>query len=80
MKVKQLGPNQTLVVLDDTREIFFSYETPVAGRNAYGDYYRTQTKYSPTTSRHINKYLDGCFAVPLPQSQIDALAKQGEAA
>ncbi len=38
--------------------ILFSYETPVAGWNNEGAF-RTEKKYSATTTKHINKYLGG---------------------
>jgi hypothetical protein len=36
----------------------FSYQTPVAGYDDLGAF-RTDTKYSVTTSRQINQYLGG---------------------
>ena len=36
----------------------FSYKTTVAGYDDQGAF-RTSTKYSVTTSKHINKYLGG---------------------
>ena len=47
-----------------------SYKTPVA---AYvkGKFYRTSTKFSRTTSKHINKWLDGAVAVEVSQNQIE---------
>jgi len=38
--------------------ILFSYETPVAGWDDKGAF-RTEQKFSATTSKHINKYLGG---------------------
>ena len=42
----------------DGIKVLYSYETPVAGYDVNGAF-RTNTKYSVTTSRHINKYLGG---------------------
>lgn len=42
----------------DGIKVLYSYETPVAGFDSAGAF-RTDTKYSVTTSRHINKYLGG---------------------
>lgn len=56
MQLKQLGPNRTLVTFRNGTEMFFSYETPVAGRHA-GEYFRTATKFSVTTSKMIGEYL-----------------------
>ena len=38
--------------------ILFSYETPVAGWDNEGAF-KTEEKYSKTTTRHVNKYLGG---------------------
>ena len=72
MKLKQIGSNQTQLTLDDGTEVFFSYETPVACKLNY-DYFRTDKKWSQTTSRHVNKWLDGVNALHKPQSFFDAL-------
>lgn len=67
-----LGSNMT--VLNTTRaRVFFSYETPVAGYIPGRGYVKTDRHYSKTTSKHINKYLGGCKAEIVPQSEIDAL-------
>ena len=49
------GANKT-VLLVNGKEIFFSYDTPVAGWDDSGAF-RTAEHYSPTTSKHINQYL-----------------------
>ena len=49
------GANKT-VLLVNGKEIFFSYDTPVAGWDDNGAF-RTKEKYSPTTSKHITQYL-----------------------
>ena len=72
MKLKQLGSNQTLIQFSNGNEVFFSYETPVAGYDASrGVYERTSEYYSRTTSRHINNYLDGVKAVDMHQDHFD---------
>ena len=39
-------------------DLLFSYKTPVAFYEMNtGNFYRTQTKYSTTTSKHINQWL-----------------------
>ena len=58
MKIKNVGSNMTEVEINGST-VLFSYETPVAGRNIdkYGEsFFKTSTKYSATTTRHINKY------------------------
>ena len=72
MKLKQLGSNMTELDLGDV-QVFFSYETPVAARTDMGALVRTSTKYSVTTTKHINKWLNGCEAAEVPQSVINEL-------
>lgn len=50
--------NNTTVIQRDGKELFFSYTTLVAGIKE-GKIYVTSKKYSRTTSKHINQYLDG---------------------
>jgi len=57
MKVKNYGSNQTIVE-DNGCSVLYSYETPVAlivmpGNRAY----KTDRKWSVTTSKHINQWL-----------------------
>ena len=55
-------------------ELLFSYKTPVAFYEMNtGNYYRTQTKYSTTTTRHINQWLEGRQATEKPQQFFDEL-------
>jgi hypothetical protein len=72
MKLKPLGPNRTEVVLGENI-VFFSYEQPVAAY-VMGRYYRTKRKWSTTTSKHINDWLDGAQAEVKPQEWFDNLA------
>ncbi len=74
MKLKRTGYNQTVVSHNNGVEVFFSYDTPVAGRSADYEYFRTEDYYSKTTSRHINKYLEGVNATKVSQDIIDNLA------
>jgi hypothetical protein len=71
MKLKIIGPNQTEVSNGD-KTVFFSYETPVAAKTIEG-FFRTDYKWSPTTSKHINRWLDGREAKPKPQTFFDDL-------
>lgn len=59
MNLKPVGSNMTELEMGGVK-ILFSYKTPVAaivdtseGPKAY----QTETKWSPTTSRHITKWL-----------------------
>ena len=57
MKLKRTGSNQTVVSLNNGAEVFFSYDTPVAGYSDKLGFVKTNKWYSQTTTRHINKYL-----------------------
>jgi hypothetical protein len=58
MNIKPLGTNVTLLVTNHGYEILYSYETPVAGYSPLLGWFRTTQRYSNTTTRHINKYLE----------------------
>jgi len=55
--MKKIGSNMSEVVVKGT-SILFSYSTPVAGWDENGAF-RTDEKFSASTSKHINKYLGG---------------------
>jgi hypothetical protein len=74
MNLKQLGSNMTALNLNEV-QVFFSYETPVAAMLADGSLVRTEDFYSVTTSKHINKWLDGREAQEVPQAAIDELVE-----
>jgi hypothetical protein len=72
MKLRLIGSNQTELDLGFA-QVFFSYETPVAARITDGSLIRTQTRYSVTTTKHINAWLQGCDCDRVPQERIDCL-------
>lgn len=73
MKLKPIASNMTEVTTQKAI-VLFSYQTPVAACIADGSgFVRTADHYSKTTTRHINKWLDGAKARTVPQSDIDAL-------
>ena len=72
MKLRQIASNMTQLDLNNGYQVLFSYETPVACLSDNG-YYRTSTQWSSTTSRHINKWLDGVLAKEQPQQFFDEL-------
>ena len=72
MNLRQIASNMTQPDLSDGTSVLFSYETPVACLSDNG-YYRTSKKWSSTTSRHINKWLDGVLAKEQPQEFFDGL-------
>ena len=57
MKLKNIASNVTELVADNGLKIMFSYETPVAGYIENFGFFKTTTKHSVTTAKHINKYL-----------------------
>lgn len=58
MKINQIGPNQTILTLNNGTQIGFSYNTPVVARiGSGGQAYRTEQKFSVTTSRHVGQLL-----------------------
>ena len=72
MIIKNIGSNQTEVQAHGCR-VLVSYSTPVALEGPSGKYYRTDQKWSVTTSKHINKFI-GCYAgdvALVPQSVLD---------
>ena len=72
MKLKQIGSNMTELDLGFA-QVFFSYETPVAACLIDGTLIRTEERYSATTTKHINKWLNGCDCQTVPQVRIDCL-------
>ena len=58
MKKRKINTNESEITFASGLTIFYSYNTPVAGWDDEGPF-RTSTKWSVTTSRHINKYLGG---------------------
>ena len=74
MKLNHIASNKNEITLADGTQVLFSYATPVAcyDKHTY-DYYRTDKKWSVTTSRHINKWLDGVHASEKPQAYFDNL-------
>jgi len=72
MKIKKLGASKTLLKFPD-KEIFVSYDTPVAARFENGDCIRTTKNWSRTTQKHITQYLSGLKAKKVEQSVLDNL-------
>ena len=74
MQIKNIGSNMTELNLNGI-SVLFSYETPVAGWDDEGAF-RTDEKFSVTTSKHINKYLGGKdIGRTIPQLEIEKLVK-----
>tara|TARA_R100000773_G_scaffold13960_1_gene12808 strand:+ start:795 stop:1052 length:258 start_codon:yes stop_codon:yes gene_type:complete len=75
MKLKTIASNMTELNFNGV-SVLFSYETPVAGWDDKGAF-RTETNYSRTTSKHINKYLGGNgIGRKVSQEYINALTSE----
>jgi hypothetical protein len=72
IRLKPVGANVTELELGDAY-ILFSYKTPVAAWVSGRGYMRTSEKFSKTTTKHINQWLDGAIAREVPHSEIEAL-------
>ena len=73
MILRQVGSNQTELSFNNGTTLFFSYETPVAGYDSDDGFFKTETYYSKTTSRHINQYfkhVDAADIAIVPDSYI----------
>lgn len=55
MKAKSVGLNQTEIELSN-KTVLVSYQTPVASIQVDGQCFKTDTKFSNTTSKHINSF------------------------
>ena len=74
MKLTPIAANQNEVEFTNGAQVFFSYKTPVAAYCPSKGYIRTATWYSSTTTRHINKWLNGDTEVTeVPQTIIQEL-------
>jgi len=69
MQVQSLGANKTQVDLADGTSVFFSYKTPVAalvpGTGPGKGWIRSSTKYSATTTKHVNQWCS------MPAEEVD---------
>lgn len=72
MNLNPIRANMTELDLGDGTIILFSYKTPVAAQ-IDRVYYKTEYKWSATTTRHINQWLNGAKSNISPQSFFDGL-------
>ena len=73
MNVTQVGKQNAYILEGNGYRVLQSYNTIVALEGPSGKYYRTDQKWSVTTSKHINKFI-GCYAgdvTLVPQSVLD---------
>lgn len=79
MRIKPIQANMTELSLADGTNILFSYETPVAcftyDHDGNSHLYKTDKKWSNTTTRHMNKWLGGSTVETMPQEYFDNLVK-----
>ena len=73
MKLVPHGSNQNVLIFDNGTKVLFSYQTPVAAFHPIKGWLRTDSKFSVTTSKHINKWLSGLNASTISQSFLDNL-------
>lgn len=71
INIRDLGNNKT-ELSTSKMVVLFSYNTPVACE-IEGKYYRTSKKWSVTTSKHINQWLEGVKAELRDQEWFDNL-------
>jgi len=75
MKLTPIQENMTEVEMG-TGKVLFSYKTPVAYINGLGQHFKTEKKWSATTTRHINKWLNGYKAEEKSQEFFDTLSNE----
>ena len=75
MQLTPIASNMTEVETSEAR-ILFSYRTPVAAYVFGEGYVRTEKWWSVTTSRHINKWIDGGTAKEVAQTYLDKLVQE----
>lgn len=72
MHLKSIQSNMTELTLSNGTQVLFSYQTPVACW-IDGQFFKTDKKWSNTTTRHINKWTH--CAVTKPQEYFDNITK-----
>ena len=72
MQVQSLGANKTQVDLADGTSVLFSYKTAVAALVPGKGWIRSSTRYSVTTTKHVNQWC-AMPAEEVDQWEIDQL-------
>lgn len=72
ISLKPLGSNMTEIEIEGYK-VLFSYQTPVAYSDSVGLCFITDKYWSRTTSKHINKWLEGRPSKKIPQESINKL-------
>ena len=65
MQVQSLGANKTQVDLADGTSVLFSYKTAVAALVPGKGWIRSSTRYSVTTTKHVNQWCS------MPAEEVD---------
>ncbi len=73
MNLRPIKANMTELEIGD-KTILFSYQTPVAYYE-HGSYYVTNKKWSRTTSRHVNAWVNGSPVTTVNQETLNELVK-----
>jgi hypothetical protein len=77
MKIKAIAANQSEVHQDNDTIVFLSYSTPVAAFIPGTGIVKTEKKWSATTSKHINAFIQrtnpASTVTEKPQSFFDSL-------
>ena len=72
MKTKRIGNQNAFILEGNGFRVLQSYDQIVALQSPTGKYYRTDQKWSVTTSKHINRFVGGrANGTPVPQSILD---------
>jgi hypothetical protein len=74
MSISPIGSNQTELSLPDGSRVLFSYKTPVAAYVIGRGYIRTEERFGPTTSKHINNWMGKGVGKEVPQGEIEEIA------
>lgn len=74
LHLTQLASNMTEVRYGDNY-VLFSYQTPVAYSNKVGEVFKTNKKWSATTSKHLTKWINNRSFTLVDQSVIDNLVR-----
>ena len=76
MLIEKIGPNMTVLKLNNGGEILFSYETPVAANIPGRGKIKTDRYFSRTTSRHISDWTHDQRPETVPHAEILKLTKE----
>ena len=77
--LRNLGSNRVEIEYSDGTIVFYAYNTAVAACMGDGSgFVRTDKKWSRTTSKHINQWLEGRNARLISQDELNAIANMDE--